>query len=136
MALGFGFAIVVVIAIIGENSPPQPQGNRPHGGGCESDWAKCADNTDLVNNYKEWAGVEVDCQDAASKKSEYGTPKWPWLSFGKFLRGDSYVKSGIAVAIEDDAQFSNSFGAMVHSSVMCRYDLRTNRVLDVDIVPR
>jgi len=103
---------------------------------CRSDWTKCADNEQLVNNYRNWSDVQVDCQYAANERAKYGNPDWPWIPFGSFYAGNNYISSGIATAIETDAQFSNGFGAKVHSRVTCRYDLRAKRVMDVNISPR
>ena len=103
---------------------------------CRSDWIKCADNEQLVNQYSDWSLVEVRCKSAANDQAKYGSPDWPWLAFGSFYKGHNYVTSGIAVAIEPDAQFSNGFGAKVHSRVTCTYDLGAKRVTDVSISPR
>ncbi|HWI27238.1 MAG TPA: hypothetical protein VN668_09735 [Stellaceae bacterium] len=103
---------------------------------CKTDWTQCADNADLVNNYDGWTHVQFECKDAANDHAKYGTPKWPWFAFSTFLKGTNYVTSGIAVAIEKDAQFQNGFGAMVHSEVVCSYDLRAKHVQDVSITAR
>jgi hypothetical protein len=101
---------------------------------CRSDWTKCTDNEQLVNQYSDWSLVQVRCKQAAKDRAKYGSPDWPWLAFGSFYKGNNYVTSGTAIAIERDAQFSNGFGAMVHSQVICRYDLRAKRVTDVQIL--
>ena len=103
---------------------------------CKNDWMVCADNGDLVNNWSDWTKVQVGCKMAAEDAAKYGTPKWPWIAFGSYLKGDNYISTGIATAIENDAQFQNGFGAMAHSEVICRYDLRADKVLDVNVVPR
>ena len=105
-------------------------------GSCHSDWTKCADNEHLVNYYSDWSLVKVMCNQAANDRAKYGNPDWPWFPFGTFFTGNNYVISGIAIAVERDAQFSNGFGAMVHSQVTCRYDLRAKKVTNVDISPR
>ena len=102
---------------------------------CRSDWSKCADNEQLVNNYSDWSKVQVECKMEAEHEAEYGSPSWPWLAFGNFLKGKDYVSTGVATAIEPDAQFQNGFGAMVHSTVTCEYDLRTQKVTNISIVP-
>jgi hypothetical protein len=103
---------------------------------CRSDWTKCTDNAQLVNNYAGWSQVESDCKEAANNEAQYGNPDWPWIPFGMFYKGKEYVISGIAIAVEPDAQFSNGFGAMVHSRVTCTYDLRGKHVVSVEILPR
>jgi hypothetical protein len=103
---------------------------------CRYDWKKCTDNGQLVNHYSDWTHVQVECKHAANDQAKYGNPEWPWGAFGSFYKGDNYITSGIAVAVEPDAQFSNGFGAMVHSRVTCRYDLGAKLVTDVLISPR
>jgi hypothetical protein len=103
---------------------------------CRNDWAKCADNGEIVNKYSHWSMVQVDCKIAATNQAKYGDPQWPSLYFDTYLRGEDYVKTGIAIAIERDARFQNGFGAMVHSEVICKYDLRAKKVIDVSIAPR
>jgi tetratricopeptide (TPR) repeat protein len=103
---------------------------------CPSDWTKCADNEQLVNKYSRWIHAQVACKMEANSQAKYGDPVWPWLAFSSFYGGKDYVTSGVAVIIEPDAKFQNGFGAMVHSRVVCRYDLRTERVVDVSIAPR
>jgi hypothetical protein len=103
---------------------------------CRNDWSKCADNGEVVNKYSDWTMVRVRCQREANEQARYGDPEWPWLSFGTYLKGTDYVKTGLAVAIEKDAKFQNGFGAKVHSEVICRYDLRSQKVISVSIAPR
>ena len=87
-----------------------------------------------MNNYSGWSKVEVACKWAANKQAKYGEPKWPWVFyFSHYHPGTNYVSSGVVVAIEPEAQFQNGYGAMVHSRVVCTYDLRAQRVTDVVI---
>ena len=74
--------------------------------------------------------METDAQP------RYGKSVWPSEVFKTFNKGNEYVTSGIAVAIEPDAQFQDRIGAMVRSRVTCTYDLRAQRVINVDISPR
>jgi hypothetical protein len=62
-------------------------------------------------------------------------PTSAWFPFGRFYTGDNYLKTGIVVLIERDAQFSNGFGAMVHSTVTCTYDLNRKKVVNATIAP-
>ena len=100
---------------------------------CKVDWHSCLDNADMVNNYHDWPTVQTRCKSSAKDSAKYGTPEFPWFSFGSFLRGSDYPKTGIVTTIEPDAQFSNGFGAMVHTRVVCKYDLKSNAVLDVSL---
>lgn len=112
---------------------------KAHKAACGADWSKCTDNTDVVENYGKWVDVKVDCKITATNMAKYGKPDWGgWLypNFGTYLKGNNYVTTGRAVAIEPDAQFQNGFGAMVHSEVVCTYDLRAGKVIDVAIRPR
>jgi hypothetical protein len=102
---------------------------------CKSDWRLCSDNADLVNNYNEITRAHAYCEIEAKKLAKYGTPKFPFLSFGTFFKGNNYVKTGVVTLVENDAQFSNAFGAMVHSTVTCRYDLNRKEVLDANVAP-
>jgi hypothetical protein len=114
---------------------PPAVGNRS----CKDDWRQCRDNSDLVNNFDGYYRVEGACKTAANEMARYGTPIWPsfWSdggAFGRFRNGTDYVTTGVALAIERDAQFQNGFGAMMHSTVYCKYDLKTATVVSVDIV--
>ncbi|WP_376094571.1 hypothetical protein ACE7GA_01395 [Roseomonas sp. CCTCC AB2023176] len=100
---------------------------------CRTDWRRCADNAQLVNNFRDWALVQTRCKRQATDLARYGDPVWPWFSFGSFLRGDDYPQTGIVVAIEPRAQFGNGFGAKVNSRVTCRYDLNRGEVVDVQV---
>jgi hypothetical protein len=125
------FAVLVVIVAM-NGSSNKPAVATPS---CSNDWTKCADNSDLVNNYSGWATVQVECKMQAESQARYGTPTWPWIAFGSFLQGNDYVTTGKATAIERDAQFQNGFGAMVHSKVICEYDLHSQKVTSVLIEP-
>jgi hypothetical protein len=81
---------------------------------CKSDWRLCTDNADLVNNYKGVISAQTDCQYESKKLAKYGEPKFPFLAFSTFYTGDAYIKSGMAIFVEKDAQFQNGFGAMAH----------------------
>jgi hypothetical protein len=84
-----------------------------------------------VNNYDSgMINAQVSCRIEAEKHAKYGTPKWPFAAFGNYQKGNAYLKTGIATLIEPDAQFSNAFGAMVHSTVTCTYDLNQKKVLE------
>jgi hypothetical protein len=103
---------------------------------CKEAWRLCADNAEIANNYDGWIRAQNSCQDAAEKMAKYGTPQWPhsWIpNFNFFHKGSDYKETGRAVLIEDDAQFQNAFGAMVHSTVTCTYNLDSETVIDLSI---
>jgi hypothetical protein len=136
--LGRMFIIVLIalaIALAYSNKSSSPEAT-PQLQTCRSDWTKCADNAELVKNYSDWTHIQASCQVEAADQAKYGTPEWPWLSFSSFYKGDNYIHTGIAIAIEPNAQFQNGFGAKVHSQVVCAYDLRAKRVTSVVISPR
>ena len=106
---------------------------------CKEQWSQCADNEQLANNYKGWSDAQASCKSAADDLAKYGTPDWGgWLhmAFGTYLKGTDYVKTGVAVLIDQDVKFQNAFGAMARSEVRCKYDLRTEKILDVKVTPR
>ncbi len=141
---------LVIITIVGGNS-----GNNSSSGGgqgsasqpsqsssesaCSSDWRACKDNVDLVNHSPIWPSIQSAYQDKVNSEVQYGEPKWPgfWSggAFGSYFPGTNYVETGIAVAVEKDVQIENVFGAMVHSTATCRYDLNTRTVLNVSWSP-
>jgi ssDNA-binding Zn-finger/Zn-ribbon topoisomerase 1 len=128
--------LVIIGAIASVNSGNQTAKTTTQEDLCRSDWTKCADNEQLVNRYSDWSHVKVECKQAANDRAKYGNPDWPWLPFGSFYKGNNYITSGVVVAVEPDAQFSNGFGGMVHSRVTCTYDLRAKRVTNVDVSSR
>jgi len=131
--------ILIVIGIIGSMADKNGGSTSLSGqsdSSCKTDWARCSDNAYMANHYSRWTDIQAACQTAATDQARYGTPKWPWLAFGSFLKGGGYATSGVAVLIEPDAQFQNGFGAMVHSRVVCTYDLRASHVLNVSISER
>jgi hypothetical protein len=132
VSLLIGFA--ALLAIFGGKE--ETSENREKVTNCTADWHKCSDNSDLVNNYNGVMHAQTSCHHEADKLAKYGTPKWPFLSsFSTFRTGDDYPKTGTIVLIEKDAQFSNAFGAMVHSRVECTYDLSHNKIVDISITP-
>jgi hypothetical protein len=121
---------------------PQPAAASPAvatDDGCHDDWKKCTDNAELANKYGNYIHVQSMCQQEANHEAKSGTPVWPgfWSGgpFSRFHTGNEYVTTGIVVLIEPDAQFSNGFGAMVHSTVTCTYDPNNDAVRSVDVAP-
>jgi hypothetical protein len=138
--------LVAFVGIVGhfakteeKSSPPSDSTSNPTNAvisvpaGCGSDWKLCSDNSDLVNHWSGWFRVQRECKAEAERHSKYGTPEWPWFAFGRFYEGKNYVTKGIAMAVENEAKFSNGFGAMVKAQVICTYDLTNDTVTDVSI---
>jgi hypothetical protein len=128
VALSYGSEDAKKAAFIG---PPAPRVTV-----CKDDWRKCADNSDLINQYGEISTVKNDCRRHADDLAKYGKPEWPWIAFGRYWGGTDYVAKGIARLQEDDAEFQNGFGAMVRSRVTCTYDLAKQQVINVTIKQR
>jgi len=101
---------------------------------CRLNWRHCADNTQMVNTYSHWRKVRSECRSVAAQLMRHGEPNFPWFAFRSFLQGDDYPRAGIVTVIEPRAQFRNGLGAVVNGRVMCRYDLRSSQVLDVQIL--
>jgi hypothetical protein len=102
---------------------------------CRKDWSQCQDNAQLVNNWEGISKVKVECKYEAESRAKYKT-EWPWLIFGKFYTGKSFITSGIVRIVEDEASFQNGFGAMARVNIECSYDLKTQTVIDVTITER
>ncbi len=104
---------------------------------CVSDYTKCKDNKELIEKHVNKNDIKpsIDCLFAAKKLAKYGEPHFPFMSFCRFIGGNSYVVSGKAVLMEDDATFKNGFGADVHVTARCEYDLKNN-VANVTVIPK
>jgi hypothetical protein len=128
------FGAFFVWAIAEGNKDTEAENAHPT---CISDYRLCADNADVINHYRPKNGYSMNaaCQSAAESTAKFGTPTFPWLSFGGFYGGRSYIEGGTAILVEDDAKFANGFGAMMNVIVKCSYDLATNRAT-VEIDPK
>ncbi|MEH2473321.1 hypothetical protein V1281_005493 [Nitrobacteraceae bacterium AZCC 2161] len=127
-----GIALVIGVAIFASLKTEEAKSAT-----CAS---KCSDNEDLIKNFIPHftiIGVKIKCIAAAEKAAKYGTPKFPspGSSFGSFYKGDQYTKTGSVILVEPDAQFSNTFGGMVHSTVTCTYNLDQTTVSDIVVTP-
>ena len=127
------FALVGLALIAHSFVPPKDAPTPPKNELCESDWTKCTDNAEIVRSYKGWLDVQVACRIAAIEAANNGMPTWPLIPFQGFSDGKTYVESGLVVAIEPEAKFPNSAGAMIRSRVTCTYDLRARRVVNVAV---
>jgi hypothetical protein len=120
---------------VGANSSPAGPIAATAGPSCSSNWHSCKDNADLVNNSGVWPDAQAACQEKVNEQVAYGSPKWPgfWSGgpFTSFQVGSDYVSTGVVLAIEPNVQIQNQYGAMVHSTAYCRYDLNAKSVLNV-----
>ena len=103
---------------------------------CRQNWMKCSNNTELVENYSRYSEAQIGCKYAANKLARFGTPEWPWLPFGSYNSGLDAPKTGKIILKENEAKFSNQYGAMARVVVFCTYNLDNNSVIDVEIVPK
>jgi hypothetical protein len=95
---------------------------------CVSNFQKCQDNTDLVEHHsRDGISLAVLCKSAAQDTAKYGSPTFPFVPFGTYYSGRSYLDSGTATLIEKSATFKNGFGADERVSVICRYDLKADK---------
>jgi hypothetical protein len=91
---------------------------------CSSDWRKCRDNSQLVNESGVLAQVASSCQTAAGYTGRYGAPSISfWSSFGHYRDGDDYIKTGIVQVGEPRAEYKNQFGGTTVIDVECYYNL-------------
>jgi hypothetical protein len=110
-------------------TPPTPEqlAAQSAKGACYKDWHACADNAMLANsNNATYQRAHIACKMQAESTAKYGSPTFPWFAFSTFYTGDEYIRTGIAVLVEKDAQFQNMYGAMAHSTVICQYDMNKN----------
>ena len=103
---------------------------------CEKDWRKCNDNEDIVNNNTLAGRAKYQCKDSANEQAKFGDPKWGWFPFGYFHKGTDYLQNGVMSITDKDAQFQNGFGAWAHVIVNCIYDLKTERVISVEMIDK
>jgi hypothetical protein len=133
-ALFWGFSLsAIVILFIQLDNDNKIASQEPI---CRNDWHKCTSNTDLANNYNGMSLARFDCEYDAKNLAKYGDPKFPTSSFGTFLTGNSFLSTKRITLIEQDAQFQNGFGAMMHVEITCIYDLEAKKVVDVKLSQR
>ncbi|WP_395495816.1 hypothetical protein [Acetobacter sp. KSO5] len=142
-ALAISIGICGASLVHAEPSAVDPAGDASSSGQnsatCSEDWKACKDNADLMNNYSKAIDARVTCQMEAEQGAKFGTPVFPsvWSggSFHSFLNGSDYPKKGYAILIENNAQFQNQYGAMVHSTVFCKYNFKSGKVDEIHVEP-
>jgi hypothetical protein len=100
---------------------------------CHDDWHRCTDNAMLINKSQVFYQAVAACKDQADQQARFGHPDFPFLAFGHFHTGNSYLTSGVMELTEPDASFQNGFGAMARMTVTCSYDMNKQAVVDMDI---
>ena len=98
---------------------------------CKTNWTKCTDNADLVNNWHDYYKIRAACKLAADDTAKYGDPEWPSPYFLKFYGGDEYIRTGFAFAVEDNVRFINGFNAKPRVELVCAYNLKTGKVVKI-----
>lgn len=138
--LMIGVILVVLITawMMFDPSPAIP----PQGGSrigeepitCKSDYKKCADNTELVNNYDGITAARSACKRAVNDHVQYGEPSWSWYEgFEGFFTGDDFPKTGVVRMLDEQVKIQNQYGTNVKSKVTCNYDMSTKKVLQIAI---
>jgi hypothetical protein len=96
---------------------------------CVSDYTKCTDNRDVVEHHQSKDGISmrVECEEAANRAARYATAEFPFLPFSSYRVGQSYIDSGTAILIENNAQFKNAFGASENVIATCYYDMKQDQ---------
>jgi hypothetical protein len=104
---------------------------------CVSDYTKCKDNHDVIEHHESKNNIRlsIECGSAAKHAAKYGEPNIPFMGFGRYFSGNFYVRDGKAILMEDDATFKNGFGADVHVTLRCEYDLK-NEIAEVAVSPK
>jgi hypothetical protein len=104
---------------------------------CVSDWTKCKDNSDLANHWSGYDAVQNACKYATNDRAKYDTPKYtsPYY-FISFQPGSSASETGKMHVIDKDVKVQNGFGAWARTRVVCEYDLRNKKVLNVAFTDR
>lgn len=129
-----GVGLIVAVGEILQALPRQPSPPPPPPT-CKTDWSKCTDNRDLMDNNKAMGDASYQCKVAAAELARYGTPEFSRVPFSTFYIGSDYITTGIAKLVDKGARFQNGFGAMQHMRVTCTFDLRENKVTDVFALP-
>jgi hypothetical protein len=127
----FGAGGLALLYLLGGQSTQHVAAGAPQT--CVTDWRRCKDNADLVNNYGDMSTIEFECMEKANSMAKYGDPEWPWSTFGTFLKGDDYPKTGIVTVKEKDVRFTNMFNAKVRTTVRCTFDLNAMKVVSVKV---
>jgi hypothetical protein len=139
VGIGCGGIMLVIVAFIvwaiNEGGKIQEQ-EKAHPT-CVSDYTKCADNHDLAEHHQSKDGISmrVECEEAAKRVAKYGTPEFPFLPFSTYRVGRSYIDSGTAILVENNAQFKNGFGASENVIAKCIYDLKNDQA-EIEISPK
>ena len=150
----FGLIVVLAVALgLARNAPPEKSAEAdtpaaasaaasappaPPSPTCENDWTKCEDNAGVANHYQRFYQVQGACRNEANRVARFGEPDWGgWLSspFGRFMKGDSALKTGRMTLVENETRVPTAVGAKQLAQMICEFDLRANKVVNLTIEP-
>ncbi|MEI9916364.1 MAG: hypothetical protein WDN29_11785 [Methylovirgula sp.] len=104
---------------------------------CTENWKMCRDNADLVNYSSKADDARHACIAAVNEAGKYGHPKWcsGWLceDFANYETGTNAPDDGLITLIDDHVQMQNGSGARIHSTTYCTYNIRTDKVVTLNI---
>jgi hypothetical protein len=104
---------------------------------CAENWKMCRDNADLVNYSSKASDARHACIAAVNEAGKYSRPKWcsGWLceDFASYQLGANAPDDGLITLIDDHVQMQNSSSAWVRSTVYCTYNIKTERVVALNI---
>lgn len=95
---------------------------------CKADWARCADNAQLMDNYVGVSDAQTRCTLAANELAKFGDPDWDRPNFTTYYTGDDAVRKGTLRLVDKKVKFQNGFGAYQRTTVECHYDLSDKKV--------
>jgi len=134
--VAFGASLAILLGI-GFFSPPNPKTETAKTEtvvkSCKSDWMECKDNEDMANHNETYSNARYACKHEANERAKFGDPEWGWIPFSYFSGGSSYKENGIASLADKDVKFHNMYGAKMRVQVVCKYDLRAEKVLSVTV---
>jgi hypothetical protein len=120
--------VIAVLVVLQHNG-----GTTNEPASCVNDYRKCTDNADVVNNNLDAKYAGGLCSSEVDDHVKFGSPKWPWVKFGKFRTGSDFPRTGEIWVIDDEVQIQNMYGAMARTTVQCNFDLASRKVIEIGI---
>lgn len=128
------FFVVIAMFTCSSKSSNQNTNENVVENGCKYNFKDCVDNKQLMDTYEKIINAKSQCKRSVNDNVRFGEAKWSWGFFNRYvLTGDQYPKTGIIEMADFDVQIQNKYGAMEKSQVSCRYDLKSQQVLEVSI---
>jgi len=126
----------VVIAVYFSFAGDGGEGSREksaNSNNCVSDWRKCNNTSELVENNDQITMAQQRCETAADRQANYGEPEFPFIAFSSYLPDEEAFEKGKVTLLEDQAKFENQYGAMTKVEARCVYDLKSKSVVSFEI---